>query len=44
MGKGDRRSKRGKIRLGSYGNTRRRKKAKSKKAAAGKKSGKKKTK
>ena len=28
MGKGDKRSKRGKIRLGSYGNTRRRKKAK----------------
>lgn len=41
MGKGDKRSKKGKIRLGSYGNTRRRKKkvkakAKPAKAKSGK--------
>jgi len=33
MGKGDKRSKRGKIRTGSYGNSRRRKKAKPASAA-----------
>jgi len=34
MGKGDKRSKRGKIRLGSYGNTRKRKKTKKHGASA----------
>lgn len=37
MGKGDQRSKRGKIHIGSYGRTRPRKKAAKKEAAAAKK-------